>query len=42
MDRTRPPHLIPGRLAGDEADQVQDISQGDPGPDFGEVDTRHG
>jgi hypothetical protein len=42
MDRTRPAELIPGSFAGHEADQVQDVSQGNPGPDFGEVDSRHG
>ena len=42
MDRTRPAELVPGSFAGHEADQVQDFSQGDPGPDFGEGDARHG
>ncbi len=42
MDRTRPAELIPGSFAGHEADQVQNFSQGDPGPDFSEADGRHG
>ncbi len=42
MDRARPAELIPGSFAGHEADQVEDLSQGDPGPDFGEGDARHG
>ena len=42
MDRTRPAELISGSFAGHEADQIQDFSQGDPGPDFGEGDARHG
>jgi hypothetical protein len=42
MDRTWPTELVAGSLAGHEADQVQDFSQGDPGPDFGEGDARHG
>jgi hypothetical protein len=41
MDRTRPAELIPAAFAGYEADQVQDFSQGDHGPDFGEGDARH-
>ncbi|MGB2612423.1 MAG: hypothetical protein WBC80_25895 [Isosphaeraceae bacterium] len=42
MDRTRAAYLISGGLAGDEAQQVEDISQGDPGSGFGEVNARHG
>jgi len=42
MHRTRPPDLVPGSLAGDEADQVQDIGQGDQGADLGEANARHG
>jgi hypothetical protein len=42
MDRTRAAHLIPGDLAGDEADQVEDLSQRDPGADLGEVNAWHG
>ena len=34
--------LIPGGLAGDEAEHVEDLSQSDPGSGFGEVDARHG
>ena len=30
MDPTRAAHLIPRGFAGDEAEQVQDISQSDP------------
>jgi hypothetical protein len=41
MDRARAAHLIPGSLAGDEADQAEDFSHGDPGPDLGEANTRH-
>ena len=41
MDRTRASHLIPRGLAGDEAEQVKDISQSDPGSDFAEVNARH-
>ena len=41
MDQTRAAHLIPRGFAGDEAEQVQDISQSDPGSDFGEVYARH-
>ena len=42
MHRTRAAHLIPRGLAGDEAEQVENISQGDPGSDLGKVDARHG
>ena len=31
----------PRGLAGDEAEQVEDIGQSDPGSDFGEVNARH-
>ncbi len=41
MDRTRAAHLIPRELAGDEAKQVEDVSQSYPGSDFGELNTRH-
>jgi hypothetical protein len=41
MDRTRAAHLIPRGLAGDEAEQVEDVSQSDPSSDFGELNTRH-
>ena len=41
MDRTGPAELVPAAIAGYEADQVQDFSQGDPGPDFGVGDARH-
>ena len=37
MDRTRPAHLIPGGCAGDEADELEDIGQRNPGPDCGKV-----
>ncbi len=36
MDQARAAHLIPRGFAGDEAEQVQDIRQSDPGSDFGE------
>src|SRR5258707_5919494 len=42
MGRTRAAYLIPGDLAGDEADQVEDLSQRDPGADLGEVNAWHG
>ena len=42
MDRTWAAELIPGAFTGDEAEPVEDISQGNAGPYFGEVDTRHG
>ena len=41
MDRARAAHLISGGLAWDEADQAEDFSHGDPGPDFSEANTRH-
>ncbi len=41
MDRTRAAHLIPRGLAGDEAEQVEDVSQSDPSSDLGELNTRH-
>jgi hypothetical protein len=41
MDRTGTAQLIPGGFGGDEADEVEDVSQSDPGRDFGEVDARH-
>jgi hypothetical protein len=41
MNRTRASHLIPSGLAGDEAEQVKDISQSYPGTDFAEVNPRH-
>ena len=41
MNRTRASHLIPGGLAGDEAEQVKDIRQSYPGTDFAEVNPRH-
>jgi len=41
MDRTRAAHLIPRGLAADEAEQVEDVSQSDPGSDFGELNARH-
>ena len=34
-------YLIPRGLAGDEAEQVKDISQSYSGSDFGEVNARH-
>ena len=37
MDRKRAAHLIPGAHASHEAGEVQDVGQGDPGWDFGEV-----
>ena len=42
MDRTRAAQLIPGGLARDEADQVEHVSQSDPGPDLDEVNAWHG
>jgi hypothetical protein len=42
MDRTRAAHLIPGELAGDEVEQVEDIGQSDPGSGLGQVNARHG
>ena len=42
MDRARAAHLIPRGLAGDEADEAEDLSDGDPGPDFREANARHG
>ena len=42
MDGTRAAHLIPGGLAGGEAEQVEDIGQSEPGSGFGEVNARHG
>lgn len=42
MDRTRAAYLISKGLAGDEAEQVEGISQSYPGSDFGEVNARHG
>ena len=41
MDRTWSAELSPGGFGGDEADEVEDVSQSDPGPDFGEVDAWH-
>jgi len=41
MYRTRPAHLIPGGFAGDEADELEDVGQRNPGPDCGEVNARH-
>jgi len=41
MNRTRASHLISSGLAGDEVEQVKDISQGYPGTDFAEVNPRH-
>jgi len=42
VDRARAAHLIPGAQASHEADEVQDVSQGDPGSDFGKVKARLG
>ena len=42
MDRTRPAHLIPGGFAGDEADELEDVGQRNPGPDCGKVNARQG
>jgi len=42
MDRTRPAHLILGGFAGDEADELEDVGQRNPGPDCGKVNARHG
>ena len=42
MDRARAAHLISGGLAGDEADQAEDFSHGDFGPNFSEANSRHG
>ena len=42
MNWTRAAHLIPGGLAGDESEQIEDIGQRDPGSGFGEVNARHG
>ena len=42
MDRTRPAHLIPGGFAGNEANELEDVGQRNPGPDCGEVNARHG
>lgn len=41
MDRARATHLIPGSLAGHEAEQFEHFGHGDPGPDLGEANTRH-
>jgi hypothetical protein len=41
MDRTRPAHLVPGGFVGDEADEVEDVSQRNHGPDSGKVNARH-
>jgi hypothetical protein len=42
MDRARAAHLIPRGLAGDEAEQVEDIGQRDHCSGLGEVNARHG
>jgi hypothetical protein len=42
MERTRPAYLIPGGFAGDEADELEDVGQRNPGPDCGKVNARHG
>jgi len=42
VGRTRAAHLAPGAHASHEADEVQDVSQGDPGSDFGKVNAGHG
>ena len=42
VGRTRAAHLAPGAHASHEADEVQDVSQGDPGSDFGKVKARLG
>jgi hypothetical protein len=42
MDRTRPAQLIPGGFAGNEANELEDVGQRNPGPDCGEVNARHG
>jgi hypothetical protein len=41
VDGTWAAHLIPGGLAGDEAEHGEDLSQSDPGSGFGEVNARH-
>ena len=41
MDQARAAHLIPRGFAGDEAEQVKDISQSYLGTDFAEVNPRH-
>jgi hypothetical protein len=41
MDRARAAHLIPRGLAGDEAEQVEDIGQRDHCSGLGEVNARH-
>ncbi len=42
VDRARSAELVAGSFAGHEADQVQNLGQGDPDPNFGERDARHG
>jgi len=42
MDRARAAYLITAGLAGNEADEGEDVSQSDPGPHVREVDARHG
>lgn len=41
MDRARATELIPAAFARCEADQGQDISQRNPGPDLSEGNARH-
>jgi len=42
MYRTRPSDLVLPLLDGDEAEQVEDVSQGDHRTDFREADSWHG
>jgi hypothetical protein len=42
MDRARAAHLIPRSLGRNEANQAEDVSHGNPGPDVGKANTRHG
>ena len=41
MDRAGAANLVPGSLAGDEADESKDFGHGNPGPCFGEANTWH-
>src|SRR2546423_768237 len=42
MDRTRTAHLIPEGRGRDEAKKAEDLSYGDPGPDFSIANAWHG
>jgi len=41
MHQTRPAHLIPENFAGDEPDQVQDLSHRNNGPVFSKANPWH-